>query len=258
MKSYPNFYENIQEARSRLNRTVVLYGDEPCQVLAITDHKGDGIFRMWLQPIGLSEEQKKVAYPFHSIAVNHTPDFPALGEMLDAELEKAPDCGIMRKHMNSPKFNRFRPFPLGMCNVGTQTYYVERQPIRPRMEQGLIKSALYETLITAGSRQDNPKRPPETVSLLSPAFKDCILGDHHSAKEVLRALLDPRIANDAHAFHREFALVRGPLDMIFLAYRTEIIGMLPKSNFDYVRLGRNFLHCKEVVEELDLFQNIIC
>lgn len=250
---YPNFYENIQEARARLLRTVVLYDGYPYYTMAITDHKPDGIFRVWLEPIDLPE----AALPIRQITMNNHVDNPQLGKMLDAELNKHPDCGVLRKHMNSPKFNRFRPFPLGMCNVGTQVFYVERQPIRPKMEQGLVKSALYETLITAGSRQDNPKRGIDTVDMYSGSFIDCILGDHHDAYTVLAALLNPRIANDAHAFHREFALVRGPVGMIFLAYRSDIIGVLPYNDFQRVKLGDEFRHCREVVEELELFSTII-
>jgi hypothetical protein len=254
---YPNFYENITEARARLNRTVILYDDIPCQVAAITDHKEDGIFRMWLAPIGATPEELRAREKFDYYCMNCHPDNTELPGYLDAELAKNPKSGIMRKHMNSPKFKRFRPFPLGMCNVGTQTFYVERQPIRPKMEQGLVKSALWETLITAGSRQDNPRRVPEQISLFSSDFRDCILADHHDAATVLPMLLDPKVSNDAHAFHREFALVRGPLEMIFLAYRADIIGVLPKNNFSLLRLGREFRHCQEVVEELGLFNSIL-
>lgn len=255
MREYPNFYENIKEARDRLGRTVVLYDGLPYHIIAITDHMPDGIFRAWLDPVGekRTEENKQFIYTVS----NYGPDHPALPKMLDELYEKFPNTGILRKHLNSPKFNRFRPFRLGMCNVGTQVYYVERRPIRPAMQQGLVKSALYETLITAGSRQDNPKRHLESVEMNTPAFRDCILGDHYPARQVLQALQDPRIAHDALAFHREFALVRGPIEMLFLAYRSDIIGVLPKNNFDFVRLGREFKYCAEVVEELGLFHRII-
>lgn len=254
-REYPNFYENIQEAQSRLARTVVLYDGLPYHIIALTDHMKDGIFRAWLEPIGV--ERNDGMKQFLYTCSNYGPTHPGIGPMLDELYVKYPDCGILRKHLNSPKFNRFRPFPLGMCNVGSQVYYIERRPIRPAMHQGLTKTALFETLITAGSRQDNPKRALETVDIYGLAFRDCILGDHYSARQVLTALLDPRIAHDALAFHREFALVRGPIDMIFLAYRSDIIGVLPKSNFDFVRLGRDFRYCSEVVAELGLFHRII-
>jgi hypothetical protein len=47
-----------------------------------------------------------------------------------------PAAGILRKQMNSPLFNKFRPYPLGMCNTkGQRAYYLERQPNR-KTEQG--------------------------------------------------------------------------------------------------------------------------
>jgi hypothetical protein len=258
MKEHPNFYENLKEAQDRLNRTVVLYDNLPYFVHAITDHKKDGIFRMYLDPVGRNlNEAFTVLKPFLNICSGYAPDYPLLGQELDKWLDATPDCGVLRKQMNSPFFNRFRPFPLGMCNIGTQVYYVERQPIRPAMQQGLTKSACFETLITAGSRQDSPTRIAEKLDIQSPAFKDCILGDHYSPYEVLKYLLDPTVAHDALAFHREFALVHGPIDLLFLAYRSDIIGILPKNNFEFVRLGQEFSYCKEVVEELNLFNRVI-
>jgi hypothetical protein len=55
---------------------------------------------------------------------------------------------IIRKTMNSPKFNKFRPFPLGMCNSNGRCYFLERQPLRPKVEQGLIRSMVTEKQIT--------------------------------------------------------------------------------------------------------------
>lgn len=256
MKDYPNFYENIIEARARLRGTIVLYDGVPHTVMAITDHMKDGIFRMYLNPIGRPREDYAKWKPFNDVVMNTPHDYSELGIILDRLLDENPDAGILRKHMNSPFFNRFRPFPLGMCVSGTQTYYVERQPIRPKMEQGLIKSALYESLVTAGSRSDNPRRVGAAIEIGSEAFRDCIMGEYHTPHEVLAALTNPNVVNDSAPFHREFAIVRGPLNMLFLGYRTEIIGVLPKNNFEYLRLGQEFRYCREVVEELRLFREI--
>lgn len=252
---YPNFYECLEEAHARLLRTTVLYEGRPYYILAITDHKNDGIFRTWLAPI--ENVNLPVMKEFTTICVSISQSNPSLGDHLDKALEKNPDAGVLRKHMNSPKFNRFRPFPLGMCNVDTQVYFIERQPIRPKMEQGLTKTGLYETLITSGSRQDNPRKTMELPDMFSEAFKTCITGDHLSFDLVLDSLMNPKVVNDALAFHREFALVRGPLEMLFLAYRTEIIGVLAKNNKSELRLGREFKFCHEVVDELGVFDIIL-
>jgi hypothetical protein len=256
MMRYPNFYENLKEAQARLLHTVVLYDGMPYYVLAITDHKGDGIFRVYLSEIGRDKESQELEQPFFNNSHNFPSQHSDLGPMMDELMEKHPTAKILRKYMNSSAFNNFRPFPLGMCNVGTQTYYLERQPIRPSMNQGLTKGAFTEALVTAGSRDANPKRFGDVVGLMSVEFRDCIVGNYVSAEEVLYNLRNPQIANDTHAFHREFALVRGPLEMLFLGYRADVIGILPNGDFSEIKLGRDFRYCREAVEELHLFGRV--
>jgi len=251
MKQHPNFYESIQEAQMRLRGTVVMYDGEPYYVFAICNHKTDGIFRIYLDPIGRDPDKTRKYPPYDNYAAND----PALGPFLDQWMEANPDSGCLRKMMNSSKFNKFRPYPLGMCNVGTRTVYLERQPQR-KTEQGLTKSMLFESLITTGSREEARQRAA-SVDLFTPAFKACVLAEHPSAQSCLDALLDPKIENESAAFHRNFAFVRGPIEMVFLAYKSDIIGVLPKNNFDYIRLGRGFRHTKEVVQDLGLFKTII-
>jgi hypothetical protein len=149
MKEHPNFYENVKEAMMRLRRTVVLYDGEPWVVLAITNHKPDGIFRVYLDPIG-KDPNKNRQRPEPE---GFPPEHPGLGGYMDTWIDEHPDSGIKRKQMNSPLFNKFRPYPLGMCNIkGSGCYYIERQPNR-KTEQGLISSMLFETLITVAPQQ---------------------------------------------------------------------------------------------------------
>lgn len=249
-KEHINFYECLKEARDRLRGTVVMYGDEPYYVHAITDHMKDGIYRVYLEPVG----QPKRTCPDYGA---YNPDNPSLGAFLDQWLESHPNTGFLRKQMNSPKFNKFRPFDLGMCNAGTQTYYLERQPVRPSMTQGLTRGGLCEYLVTAAGRTNEPRRmSTQNIDLMSPSFLACVKADHPSAKECLSNLLDPGVDNEAAAFHRDFAFVRGPIDMLFLAYKTDVVGILPKNDFRFLRLGRKFKQCREVVEELNLFGEI--
>lgn len=262
MKEHLNFYECLKEANDRLRGTIVMYNDMPFYVLAITDHKGDGVFRIYLDPIGIDPSER------HSPNLgDYSPGSPNLGVFMDDWIEKFPKSGILRKQMNSPHFNKYRPFPLGMCNYTTigfnnkiqwsGTYYLERQPARPSMSQGLTRNMICEHLVSASPRRDNPKdRLGTQIDVMSPAFLSCVKADHPSAKECLENLLDPDIENEAVAFHRDFALIRGPIDMIFLGYKADVIGVLPKNNFEYLRIGRKFRQCKEVVEELGLFANV--
>jgi len=93
--------------------------------------------------------------------------------------------------------------------------------------------------------------------LYGPGFRDCIMGSHPSAQECVNNLKDPQILNEAAAFHRQFAFVRGPLDMLFLAYKADIVGVLPNRDLSVLRIGREFRHTREVIELLNTFDTII-
>lgn len=252
--THVNFYENLHEAQFRLMGTVVLYDSEPYYVFAICDHKKDGIFRVYMDPVGAANH----AVPDYGQFASEQPE---LGTYLDNWLDGNKNTPIIRKQMNSPLFNRFKPYPLGMCNYARPgsgwagTVYLERQPQR-RHEQGLTKASVYSYIISSSVlKRDAPKGGMD-VDITSPSMRSCILSEHPSAQECLKNLLDPKIENEAVAFHRQFALVRGPLDMIFLAYKTDLVGVLPKNDFDFVRLSRKFVHCREVVGELGLFGSV--
>ncbi len=245
---YPNFYENLEEASKRLSGTYVLYDGRPYRILTITNHKPDGIFRAYLLPLGDKEIDYIPDYDMFTFGSNDQAKY------LDEWMEKNPGQAL-RKHLNSPKFNRFRPFPLGMCNFKGSAVYLERQPMRPRMEQGLVLSGVIESsvsLLNKGGRMGSGTQ----VKLNSDSFRDCVLGKHPSAQECVERLSDPSCGNDSAAFDRYFALVRGPVDMTFLAYKGDVIGLLPDNNLSSVRLSKKFSYAKEVVQELGVFQNV--
>lgn len=250
MPELKNTFETVKEASMRLRRTVIVYDGEPYVVLAITNHKPDGIFRIYLEPIG-RDPTKLYVRPEPE---GFPPEHAGLGPYMDTWLAEHPDTGILRKQMNSPLFNKFRPYPLGMCNMkGGGCYYIERMPTR-KSEQGLTASMLQETNLTA--QPDALAKRAMSVSITSIAFKECVMGSYPSAQECLTNLLDPDVTNTAVGFSREFAFVRGPMSIIFLAYKQDIVGVLPSSDFSAVRLGREFTHLKEVVEKTGLFQSI--
>ena len=248
-----NFYENLKEAQLRLRMTVVCYDGVPYSVQAITNHKPDGIFRVYLSPIG--QEDTPAVLP-NSIG-NYSAEDPALGRYLDEWMTGNKTSLIIRKNIDSPLFNKFRPYSLGMCNYGTDIHYIERQPNR-RTEQGLTRTMLESTNVSLTSNIPKFKGSNGCiVELYSSQFKACVLADHPSAEEVLFNLNDPKIENLAIAFHRRFALLRGPIGMLFLAYKTEVVGVLVNNDFSVVRLGAEFRHCREVIEDLKLFKTII-
>jgi hypothetical protein len=245
MATHPNFYENLGEALSRLKSTVVTYEGEPYLIWTITDHKGDGKFRVYMSPV---EAVQNMHVPvLNSIPHGHS----GLGPALDEWMQANPAARIVRKMMNSPGFNRFRPFPLGMFNDGKTACYLERIPSRPKMEQGLQSSMI---MVNPVSCFDSNRA--HVINLYSESFKDCVLGRYPSPKEILEKLSSGKFTNISVAFDREFALVRGPVGTLFLAYRENVIGFMPKGDFSRVQLPHKFLHFKEVVEELNLFYTI--
>src|SRR5690349_7508913 len=115
---YPNFYENLKEAQDRLRGCIVLYSGEPNYIWAICDHKPDGKFRVYMSPIEVVHTTSLP--PINQIPSNH----PSLGSAIDTFLDANASLPVVRKMMDSPAFNKFRPFPLGMCNQGSQAFYV--------------------------------------------------------------------------------------------------------------------------------------
>lgn len=253
MKENLNFYENIDEARIRLRNTIVCYDGEPYKVLALANHK-DGIIRLYMRSIAIPfDRSKRPANIFDNFHIDSVEWAAAMDKWLDTEAGKQSD--IIRKMMNSPKFNKYRPFPLGMCNHSSGCVYIERVPNR-KTEQGLIQSMTVQTTVSVdrGGRESPMSR--SIIDINSPDFRNCVVGEYPTPESCLKNLKDPEIINNAAAFHREFALVRGPMNMLFLGYRDEIIGLLPQSDFSAVRLGLDFHYTKEAVADLKLFNDI--
>lgn len=247
--SHINFYENIAEVRIRLVRTVIKYDDKPYYVLTASDHMKDGIIRLYLDD--LTTEYG----PAHlRIGVPHSEYGPsAAGKVMDAWLEKeGKDETVIRKMMNSPKFNRFRPFPLGMCNYSGNVFYVERSPLR-ETHQGLTQKAITCNAVSLTEKKRSLVGSPQ---LLSRELTDTILGAYPAATEVIDALLNPRTKNEGAAFDREFAFVKGPMSSIYLAYKSDIVGILPSADTTVVKLGAEHKHLREVVQSLRLFQTV--
>lgn len=250
MAKYINFYENIAEAQMRLRGTVVMYDGQPVHIWGIADHKGDGVFRAYVSPIE-DVNFAPAGNPVNQIPANHPGFGPSMDTWMQSPAVKALDkFRIQRKKLDSPLFDKFRPFPLGMMNNKGKAVYVERQPNRPKTEQGLIDLMLYTIPIEL-----TPGRSSH-VDMYTKEFKHCILGEHPTPKEVLDGLTSDKYVNESVAFNRKFALLKGPIDLLFLNYKGDTIGVLPNSDFSKVVIGRNFHYLKEVVDELNLFSDI--
>ena len=253
MADYNNFFETKKEAEMRLRGTVVLYDGLPYYVVGIGDHKPDGIFRIYLDP--LSNKEMTINNYTGLPSYDMVPPGHTLGGLYDSFMEKNPKAPLIRKMMNSPKFNKFRPFPLGMCNMDNTVYYIERQPTR-RTEQGLTQNMLNITDVTLSQGKGGRGVPSSYFNMHGDDFKACILGDYPTANSCLAAMKNPKVKNNAAAFHREFAFVRGPLDTLYLGYKDNVIGVLPNSDLSSLTIGREFAYTREVVESLGLFSTI--
>lgn len=256
MAKHKNFYETVKEAEMRLQSTIVLYEGEPYYVLCITDHKADGIFRIYLDKIGFHEKglahQRIPGIPWDNY--DESPS-NSKGHKMDAWLEKNPDSGIVRKFMSSSGFDNYRPFPLGMLNEGGSTFYIERMPQRST-QQGLMQTMIKQKVVDLADNPGQRVARGASFQFFGMGMHQCILGQYPSAKECLKNMLDDKIANTAVGFNRNFALVRGPVDTLFLGYKDDIIGVLPNLDFSRVRLAKSAGHTKEVVDGLKLFDDI--
>lgn len=259
MVQHKNFYETVKEAEMRLLHTAVLYDNEPYVVLAITNHKPDGIFRVYLDPFPVDHNKTMWSQQ------NHVPydwcDEPNMtrGQKLDEYLEQyaSKGCPLLRKRINSPLFNKFRPFELGMCNVGNNVYYLARSPVR-HTQQGLMDGAISQHKITIGDHNPFvPQKGPRAVSFYGASMRDVIKGVYPTIEETVEAFRDPTVTNEAVGFNRNFAIVKGPMRILFLAYKHDIVGYLPDGSLNKVIIGKEFKHTKEVVSELGAFQNVV-
>lgn len=261
MAEYKNFYESIKEARMRLKGTIVMYDNSPVYILNICDHKSDGIFRVYMDPVDeiKSPNTDRYPVPYENSMIPTSGD--DVGSAMDKFLTKNnrdKDMTIMRKMMNSPLFNKFRPFPLGMCNYGDSVLYLQRMPNR-HTQQGLIKSMIKTDLVSVGSsisKDGSVRHTLQTPNIRGKPMAACYKGIYPSAEQVIENLDDPLVTNTGSAFNREFAILRGPLEIKFLAYKKDIVGFLPKGNLSEIVIGKKFKYTAEVVDDLNIFKSL--
>lgn len=256
MVAYTNFYETIAEARMRLDETIVLYDGLPYHVLCIADHKPDGIFRVYLDPVS---DEGTPYHRMHSVPYTWHDEYDMTkGKKMDLYLESevGKASPILRKMMNSPKFNKFRPFDLGMLNAKGRAFYVERSPTR-HTQQGLTGAGLTaQAFDLIGSAGVSKTTGAVKVSQTSPGLYSTIVGNYPDFDATLTNMTDVSVSNTSTAFNRHFAIVRGPMNLLFLAYKGEIVGYLPYNNNSEVKIGTEFSYVKEAVDDLACFQKI--
>lgn len=248
---YTNFYETVREANMRLRGTVILYDKEPYIVLVVTDHKKDGIFRIYLEPTGAGNAaysgnlRSDQQCPIHTHPVEEN-DF---GSRMDSWMEDNKSLGVLRKQMNSPLFDLFRPFPLGLINLDSEAMYVERTPAR-RTEQGLTSKMLEVSSLKGNSRRNG-------FNVYSSEFKKCIKGDFPSMRESFDRIREKGGVLESVGFSRLFGLAKGPVRLPCLFYKDTMIGYLPSADPGSLILDDQFRHLRESIDEMSCFNEII-
>lgn len=244
VKQYPNFFENLEEARRRLMNTCVLYDGVPKIIINICDYKPDKILRVFLAPMRLW---------------GNTPGYlgTASGAEMDEHIE-SPDgkkSEILRKHINSPAFNKFRPFPLGMMNIDGHAAYVERSPTRTT-EQGLTQRAIKSITLSALPPKTSGFKPEVAVRLGDPAFEACVTRDYPEVGESLRNLVSGEYDNTGVAFAPDWAFLKGLAGSAFLGYRHNLVGHVDPIT-RVLSLDKEYRHLVEAATELKFFSNVV-
>jgi hypothetical protein len=261
---HKNFFETVTEANLRLRNTIIWYdgpGEQgPYYVLLICGDTGDE-FKIYMKRIGqVYRNIPGIASPSDTCG-SLTDGYQKL---MDNFMKSCPKFGMIRKDLTSPHFKSFRPFPLGMMNLVTknskekivdcETLYLERQPNRTT-HQGLTKAMVYASSVTAAMSR-GPKPINYNFDLWSEDFHDCVMGNYPSIDQCISKLTDFRCANESAAFHRNFAIVKGPIGMLFLCYKGDIVGLLDNRNLSSLTVDREYKYTREAIDDLRLFKNI--
>lgn len=251
---YVNFYENVPEVEKRLVNTIILYDGEPYYVLCVADEKEDGVLRLYLDAINQKDG------PSHR---RHGNDIPyqfydegkkTKGMMMDQWIKNHPNEGVIRKMMNSPKFNRFRPFPLGMYNSHGGVIFVTRTPQR-HTQQGLTYNMMEYHNHMIGIPGTQTKSCPG-VSMWDHAFYDMVVGNYPTVTECIEQLTNPECQNSGAAFDRNFAFLRTPVTgSLFLAYKDDIVGIMSNPVEKCLYLSPDKYHLREAIDELNVFSD---
>lgn len=264
MVSHTNFFENIKEINMRIQGTVVLYNGSPHYVYCVTDHKSDGIFRVYMEPI---PDNPNDLLEYRAKHVPYCDEYSTelIGKSMDKYLSETKNTKIIRKMANSPAFNKFRPFPLGFVNdpIRGKAIFTERNPTR-HTQQGLCDNMIspkdlpmlttpVKTRLTRGYNIKSDGSVTVASSFCSPFMKATIENKYPSLELSLTMIQKPEFSSIA--FSRNFALLKGPVSSTFLCYKEDIVGLVNPDTKE-AKLSKDFKYLKELTEELNTFTKV--
>lgn len=215
----PNFYDNLDEARRRLLRTVVLYDGKPCYIWDINENS-DGIFRLFITMLPFSGATARPV-------AEDTPD----------EMPVPPPGTVIRKKINSKKFNNFRPIELGFINFFGQdnngrdvvnATYSSRIPTR-RGYQGLARETCSFITLNTG------RSITLTEAITSDAFVEMVNDEYPP----WNAVLDVLNFHQSIAVSKDFAISMEDFPLLY--YKTDVVGLIMPDGTIYLKKDRCYL-----------------
>lgn len=233
-EGFPNVFETLDDAQRRLSNGIVKYGDnEFYYVNEVRSVTKDSIYRLYLTTL-----------PSDRLRYDDRPNLPEDHE----DFMEVVGGKFIRKKIDSPKFNKFRPFPLGMVNYEGNVAYVTRVPTR-HTQQSLSSNMCSQVLINMATNGDTPHSALR-VYFGGVEFTEMLKGVYPSFRECITNLSDPDCNNSAAAFNREYAIVRGPVGVLFIANKDGPFGIV--KDISSVQISSNKKHLKESLESLGL------
>lgn len=210
---YKNFYENREEAEFRLSGSVVMYDGDPVYVQTVENHDDETV-RLNIATLPLNENG---------------------------------GGKTVRKKIDSPLFNKFRPFDMGNVNFlhngVISPIRIERTPARTRV-QGTTGANCRISMIHKGT----PAVANWSMILQNEGFVEMCKGVYPTFREFLDS------GAPAVCISSDFTVSKGESGLIGLAYRFDKIGIVNTKGM--VFLFPKYKYLKEMLEELKDFTGI--
>lgn len=256
-------FDNLADAQQKLQQSIVLYQGIPVFVHAVLNSRPDGIFRVYFKPIPLTLP----------VDFNNDPDEDEAGvqeivnpfrpmrgdDMRELDRRYRAD-GCIRKKINSPHFNGFRPITLGYMNhfEGTNTLpiFVVRSTARQYSQGVKLRTLTFERPALFNEPVD---RMGEANLARSIGFKEMVANEYPSIKDAIDVIKDDSKAPKGVAVSRDVAIMyQSDLAMYLVFVRNQLVGYLDDSQGDrfVVSVSKEKRHLKEILEGVGFVVNV--
>jgi hypothetical protein len=192
-------FENIEQARQRLEGTVVTFDGLAAYVSEVSVVDGEHTCRL----VFLPDTFKDSTYSKNK---------------------------RVRKHLSDPLFKKFKPFDLGFINLfdeeiigpNTNCMFTFRRPIRSGARQGLAREAIDGSYLQNSKGAGRLENWNLTTLMSCQSFADMINGKYPSYSEALENL----IPNSSIAFNRNYAVLQASDGLVWLYRQLERIALI--------------------------------